>query len=230
MGERFLDTEEAGGSIPPVPTKTSSPSAAHERGSASRREPDGEAVEVPAAAPPLAKRCVRSGSVASASAIAARRRRSRSSISSRPLDRTPSSRAVFPESRDGLEVIRHSTAHLMAHAVKRLFPETQVTIGPVDRERLLLRLQARRPFTPEDLERIEGRCARSRARTCRSRVARLAEDEAIALFRDMGEQYKVEIIEGIPDERASRSTARAISSISVAARTCRRPAGSRRSS
>ena len=78
---------------------------------------------------------------------------------SRAIDHDAVVRPIFPESREGLEVIRHSTAHLMAHAVKRLFPETQVTIGPVIESGFYYDFKHDRPFTPEDLERIEGRDA-----------------------------------------------------------------------
>ncbi|MCC6848297.1 MAG: threonine--tRNA ligase [Deltaproteobacteria bacterium] len=112
-------------------------------------------------------------------------------------------RPVFSDSREGLEIIRHSTAHLMAHAVKRLFPETQVTIGPVIESGFYYDFKRERPFTPDDLERIEQvmqEIASANLAVERREVSKL---EAIEFFRSVGEAYKVEIIEGIPDDRVS---------------------------
>ncbi len=91
----------------------------------------------------------------------------------------------------------------MAHAVKRLFPKTQVTIGPVIESGFYYDFKHDRPFTPEDLERIEGvmrEIAEANLKVERREVAR---EEAIAFFRELGEHYKVEIIEGIPEARVS---------------------------
>jgi len=99
---------------------------------------------------------------------------------------------------DGLEVIRHSTAHLLAHAVKELFPEAQVTIGPVIENGFYYDFAYKRPFTPEDLTVIEKRMADLAARD--EPVVRrvLPRDEAVAHFKAMGEHYKAEIIGSIP--------------------------------
>ncbi len=99
---------------------------------------------------------------------------------------------------DGLEVIRHSTAHLLAQAVKQLFPEAQVTIGPVIENGFYYDFAYERAFTPEDLERIEARMHElvKEDQPVSRRVMR--RDEAIAFFRDRGERYKAEIIEAIP--------------------------------
>jgi threonyl-tRNA synthetase len=125
---------------------------------------------------------------------------------SRPIETDAVVRAVFPESREGLEVIRHSTAHLMAHAVKRLFPETQVTIGPVIESGFYYDFRRDRPFTPEDLERIEALMRELADANFPVERREVAKDEAVAFFRNLGEHYKVEIIEGIPDERVSLYT------------------------
>jgi threonyl-tRNA synthetase len=99
---------------------------------------------------------------------------------------------------EGLDVIRHSTAHLLAQAVKQLFPEAQVTIGPVIEDGFYYDFAYQRPFTPEDLQRIEARM--KELATADQPVARrvLPRDEAVKLFRDMGEAYKAEIIQAIP--------------------------------
>ena len=99
---------------------------------------------------------------------------------------------------EGLELQRHSCAHLMAMAVKQLYPEAQVTIGPVIEDGFYYDFAYSRPFTPDDLERIETRMrelARADIPLQRSEVHR---EEAIRLFADMGETYKCEIIRDLP--------------------------------
>jgi threonyl-tRNA synthetase len=114
--------------------------------------------------------------------------------------------AVYPESREGLEVLRHSTAHLMAHAVKRLFPATQVTIGPVIDTGFYYDFKHDRAFTPEDLERIESTMREIADANVPVSRRVISKAEAIAFFRELGEHYKVEIIEGIPDDTVSLYT------------------------
>ncbi len=102
----------------------------------------------------------------------------------------------------GIEIIRHSTAHLMAHAVKALFPEAQVTIGPVIEDGFYYDFAHKRAFTPEDLEAIEAKMheiAKDDLPVSRSVVTR---QQAIQFFHDMGEKYKAEIISAIPDGEA----------------------------
>jgi len=113
---------------------------------------------------------------------------------------------VFADSPDGIAVLRHSTAHLMAHAVKRLFPATQVTIGPVIEGGFYYDFKRDRPFTPEDLERIEGVMRELAAADHPVTRSEVAKAEAIELFRRLGEEYKVEIIAGIPDEHVALYT------------------------
>ena len=121
----------------------------------------------------------------------------------RPLTEDCRIAPVAADSPRGLEVIRHSAAHLMAQAVKRLFPEVQVTIGPVIENGFYYDFKKTEPFTPEDLERIEAtmrEITKADFKVTREEVPREA---AMALFREMGEDYKVEIIAGIPEERVS---------------------------
>ena len=99
---------------------------------------------------------------------------------------------------DGLEVIRHSTAHLLAYAVKELFPEAQVTIGPVIENGFYYDFAYKRPFTPEDLAAIEKRMAELAAKDEPVTRRVLPRDEAVAYFKEMGEHYKAEIIASIP--------------------------------
>ncbi len=99
---------------------------------------------------------------------------------------------------DGLEVIRHSTAHLLAYAVKELFPEAQVTIGPVIENGFYYDFSYKRPFTPDDLQAIEKRMGEL-AKKDEPVVRRvLPRDEAVSHFKAMGEHYKAEIIGSIP--------------------------------
>ncbi|HET7307942.1 MAG TPA: threonine--tRNA ligase [Gammaproteobacteria bacterium] len=99
---------------------------------------------------------------------------------------------------EGLDVIRHSTAHLLAQAVKELFPDAQVTIGPVIEDGFYYDFAYKRPFTPEDLEAIENKMAElARADFDVSRSV-MPRDTAVGFFRDMGEEYKAEIIASIP--------------------------------
>ncbi len=99
---------------------------------------------------------------------------------------------------DGLEILRHSCAHLMAQAVQRLFPEAQVTIGPVIADGFYYDFAYNRPFTPEDLSAIEKTMQEIVKEDLIVEREVLERDDAVKLFRDMGERYKVEIIESIP--------------------------------
>ena len=105
---------------------------------------------------------------------------------------------------EGVDVLRHSCAHLMAMAVQELFPGTQVTIGPVINDGFYYDFDCERPFTSEDLEKIEAKMtelAKADHPVSRSLMSR---DEAVAFFDKLGEKYKVEIIEAIPgDQRLS---------------------------
>ncbi len=110
---------------------------------------------------------------------------------------------VLPDTADGLEVIRHSTAHLMAQAVQELFPGTQVTIGPVIEDGFYYDFVRADPFTPEDLTKIEKKMREIVSRNLEVTRHEMPKADAVRLFAAMGETYKVEILEGIPDERVS---------------------------
>ena len=99
---------------------------------------------------------------------------------------------------EGVEILRHSTAHLLAHAVKELFPDAQVTIGPVIENGFYYDFSYKRPFTPEDLAAIEGRMAEIAKRDLAVVRKTMPRDEAVRFFRDQGEVYKAEIIASIP--------------------------------
>ncbi|MGE8491853.1 MULTISPECIES: threonine--tRNA ligase [Comamonas] len=114
------------------------------------------------------------------------------------IDRDMPLSIVTAKDADGLEVIRHSTAHLLAYAVKELFPEAQVTIGPVIDNGFYYDFAYKRPFTPEDLVAIEKRMTElaNKDEPVVRRV--LPRDEAVAYFKGLGENYKAEIIASIP--------------------------------
>ncbi len=105
---------------------------------------------------------------------------------------------ITAKDADGLEIIRHSTAHLLAYAVKELFPEAQVTIGPVIEHGFYYDFSYQRPFTPEDLSAIEKKMAELAAKDEPVQRRVLPRDEAVAYFKGLGEHYKAEIIASIP--------------------------------
>jgi threonyl-tRNA synthetase len=105
---------------------------------------------------------------------------------------------VTGKDADGLEIIRHSTAHLLAQAVKALYPSAQVTIGPVVENGFYYDFAFERPFTPEDLEAIEKKMTELAAKAIPVRREVMRREEAVKFFRDQGEHYKAEIIEAIP--------------------------------
>src|SRR4030067_1503033 len=99
---------------------------------------------------------------------------------------------------EGLQIIRHSTAHLLAHAVKELFPDAQVTIGPVIENGFFYDFSYQRPFTPEDLAAIEKRMTELAKRDIPVTRKVLPREEAVSYFKGINEHYKAEIIECIP--------------------------------
>ncbi len=105
---------------------------------------------------------------------------------------------VTEKDAEGLDIIRHSTAHLLAHAVKELFPEAQVTIGPVIENGFYYDFAYKRPFTPEDLQAIEAKMVTLAAQDWPVLRRVMPRDEAVAFFKDQGELYKAEIIASIP--------------------------------
>jgi threonyl-tRNA synthetase len=112
---------------------------------------------------------------------------------------------VTEKSPEALDLLRHSTAHLLAQATQRLFPDTQVTIGPVIENGFYYDFARKTPFTPEDLEKIEAEMRKIVAEALPVERRVMAKDEAIRFFRDKGETYKAEIIDEIipPGEEIS---------------------------
>ncbi|AJF00289.1 threonine--tRNA ligase [Pandoraea apista] len=114
------------------------------------------------------------------------------------IDHDVSLAIVTDKDADGLDIIRHSTAHLLAYAVKELFPEAQVTIGPVIENGFYYDFSFHRAFTPEDLEAIEKKMHELAKKDEPVTREVLSRDDAVRLFMSMGEKYKAEIIESIP--------------------------------
>ncbi|MEK7768261.1 MAG: threonine--tRNA ligase [Pseudomonadota bacterium] len=107
---------------------------------------------------------------------------------------------ITDKDAEGLEIIRHSSAHLLAHAVKELFPEAQVTIGPVIEDGFYYDFSYKRPFTTEDLAAIEKRMAEISKRDLKVERKVWERSEAINFFKNQGEHYKAQIIEAIPGD------------------------------
>src|SRR3972149_1642773 len=122
---------------------------------------------------------------------------------SRALENNCAVEWISVDSPEGVDILRHSTAHLMAQAVQSLFPGTQVTIGPTIEDGFYYDFKRGKSFTPEEIEKIEA-CMRGLAalnlKVTREEIAR---ESAIELFRRMGEKYKVEILGDIPEETVS---------------------------
>ena len=106
---------------------------------------------------------------------------------------------VTDRDAEGLDIIRHSTAHLLAYAIKELYPDAQVTIGPVIENGFYYDIAYQRPFTPEDLEAMERKMSQLAAKDEAVRREVWKREDAVAFFESIGEKYKAQIIAGIPD-------------------------------
>ncbi|CAN7524731.1 MULTISPECIES: threonine--tRNA ligase [unclassified Variovorax] len=109
---------------------------------------------------------------------------------------------ITPKDDEGLEIIRHSTAHLVGHAVKQLYPTAKMVIGPVIEEGFYYDIAYERPFTPEDMEAIEARMRELIARDYDVVKKMTPRDEVIEVFKSRGEDYKLRLVEDMPDEKA----------------------------
>lgn len=118
---------------------------------------------------------------------------------SRPLSEDTTIEPLRFNSAEGREVYRHSSTHIMAQAVKELFPSAQLTIGPALDDSFYYDFAFERPFTPEDLEKIEARAAEIIKRNLTITRRELTKQEAIEFFKSRGELYKVELIQRFPD-------------------------------
>jgi threonyl-tRNA synthetase len=118
---------------------------------------------------------------------------------SEPVGQDAAVQLITPDTEAGLEILRHSTSHLMAHAVKELYPAAQVTIGPAVADGFYYDFDYERPFTPEDLAAIEARMGEIVARKLPVQRQVMPRDAAVALFQSLGEHYKAELIAAIPE-------------------------------
>jgi len=114
------------------------------------------------------------------------------------IDRDADLQVITDKDAEGIDILRHSTAHLLAHAVKELYPDAQVTIGPVIEDGFYYDFAYKRPFTPEDLAAIEQRMAEISKRDIRVERQVWDRNQAIEFFRKQGEEYKAQIIGAIP--------------------------------
>jgi len=119
------------------------------------------------------------------------------------LDRDCTVAPVWLDTPQGLEIMRHSAAHVMAEAVRSLFPQVKVAIGPAIEAGFYYDFEVTEPFTPEDLARIEARMAEIVNKNLPFERREVSREEALGLFREQGEAYKVEILEEIPAEKVS---------------------------
>jgi len=117
------------------------------------------------------------------------------------IDRDAKLAIITDKDADGVDVIRHSTAHLLAYAVKELYPDAQVTIGPVIENGFYYDFAYKRPFTPDDLVAIEKKMTELAKKDEKVTREVLSRDEAVKLFQGMGEKYKAEIIASIPEDQ-----------------------------
>jgi threonyl-tRNA synthetase len=118
---------------------------------------------------------------------------------SKPLYEDATLEPITFDSAEGRDVYRHSSTHIMAQAVKELFPSAQLTIGPALEDSFYYDFAFERPFTPEDLEKIEARANEIIKRNLTIRRREFTKSEAIDFFKSRGEGYKVELIQGFPD-------------------------------
>ncbi len=119
-----------------------------------------------------------------------------------PIDEDASVQIITPKDPEGLEIIRHSFAHLMGHAVKQLYPTAKMVIGPVIEDGFYYDIAYERPFTPEDLEAIETRMRELIAKDYDVIKRMTPRDEVIEIFKKRGEDYKLRLVEDMPDEKA----------------------------
>lgn len=118
------------------------------------------------------------------------------------IDHDAKLQIITPKDDEGLEIIRHSTAHLVGHAVKQLYPTAKMVIGPVIDEGFYYDISYERPFTPEDMAAIEARMRELINQDYDVVKKMTPRDEVIEVFKDRGEDYKLRLVEDMPDEKA----------------------------
>lgn len=119
------------------------------------------------------------------------------------LDDSATVEAIMPDEPEGLEIYRHSTSHIMAHAVKELFPDVKVAIGPAIEDGFYYDFDVKEPFTPEDLQKIEQKMQEIIKANTPFKRRLMSRNEAIEFFSKRGEQYKVELLQEMQDDEVS---------------------------
>src|SRR5262245_36551867 len=112
-----------------------------------------------------------------------------------PIEQSARVSFIIPESREALEIYRHTTSHLLAHAVKELFPEVKIGIGPATDEGFFYDFERQEPFSPEDLDRIEAKMRELKAQDLPIRRVELPKGQALEYFRGLGDNLKVELVD-----------------------------------
>ncbi|MDO9088666.1 MAG: threonine--tRNA ligase [Burkholderiaceae bacterium] len=118
-----------------------------------------------------------------------------------PIDHDALLQIITPKDEEGLDIIRHSSAHLLGHAVKQLYPTAKMVIGPVIEEGFYYDISYERPFTPEDMAAIEARMRELIAQDYDVIKRVTPRDQVIEVFKSRGEDYKLRLVEDMPDER-----------------------------
>lgn len=137
------------------------------------------------------------------------------------IEQDASLKIITDRDPEGLNIIRHSTAHLMAQAVKQLFPSAQVTIGPMIDNGFYYDFAYAHPFTPEDLEKIEKRMAELAKKDLPISRKVMSRVDAVKFFQSLGEDYKVQIIKELPETETISLMSKAILLIFAAVHMCR---------
>ena len=117
-----------------------------------------------------------------------------------PITTDATVQIITPKDQEGVEIIRHSSAHLLGHAVKQLYPDVKMVIGPVIEDGFYYDIYSERPFTPEDMEKIEARMTQLINQDYDVIKKMTPRDEVIKTFQERGETYKLRLIEDMPDE------------------------------
>ncbi len=117
-----------------------------------------------------------------------------------PITHDAHVQVITPNEPEGLEIIRHSCAHLVGHAVKQLYPSAEMVIGPVINDGFYYDIAYERPFTPEDMAAIETRMKALISQDYAVVKQRVPREEALSIFRERGEHYKQQLIDDMPEE------------------------------
>ena len=118
-----------------------------------------------------------------------------------PITEDATVQIITPKDFEGVEIIRHSCAHLLGHAVKQLYPEVKMVIGPVIEDGFYYDIYSERPFTPEDMAKIEARMTQLIDQDYDVIKKVTPRDEVLAIFKQRGEDYKIRLVEDMPDEK-----------------------------